>query len=192
MKRFKLQEKINIDELYKQQKITEDLKLQIYNKILNRVHDKIKYTSRQRNNLKFCAYVIPEFILGTPKYNVELCTSYIMDKLIANGFNIRYTHPNLLFISWKHWIPSYKRAEIKKNMGSVIDGLGNIKKNVNNSTETKQITGGNSYDNLLFKQRDVKIEKKKETFKQTDNYKPTGNFIYSNDLINKMNDNIKL
>lgn len=192
MKRFKLQEKINIDELYKQQKITEDLKLQIYNKILNRVHDKIKYTSRQRNNLKFCAYVIPEFILGTPKYNVELCTSYIMDKLIANGFNIRYTHPNLLFISWKHWIPSYKRAEIKKNMGIVIDGLGNIKKNVNNSTETKQITGGNSYDNLLFKQRDVKIEKKKETFKQTDNYKPTGNFIYSNDLINKMNDNIKL
>jgi hypothetical protein len=37
-----------------------------------------------------------------------------MDKLKTNGFNVRYIHPNLLFISWTHWIPGYIRTEFKK------------------------------------------------------------------------------
>ena len=47
-----------------------------------------------------------------------------MDKLTTNGFVIKYTHPNLLFISWKHWIPSYVRTEFKKKTGKNIDGFG--------------------------------------------------------------------
>ena len=27
-----------------------------------------------------------EFILGLPRYDIEICTSYVMDKLIENGF----------------------------------------------------------------------------------------------------------
>ena len=48
-------EKLNLDDLYKQQKITEDHKLKIYQKILGRIHNKIKYTSRLRNNSNFKA-----------------------------------------------------------------------------------------------------------------------------------------
>ena len=47
-------EKLNLDDLYKQQKITEDHKIKIYQKILARIHNKMKYTSRMRNNNKFC------------------------------------------------------------------------------------------------------------------------------------------
>ena len=94
-------EKLNLDELYKQQKITDDHKLKIYQKILGRVHNKIKHTSRIRNNNKFCVYILPEFILGVPRYDINTCTMYIIEKLKTNGFNIKYTHPNLLFISWK-------------------------------------------------------------------------------------------
>lgn len=41
-------EKMNLDELFKQKKITEEHKIKMYNKILNRIHKKIKYASRQR------------------------------------------------------------------------------------------------------------------------------------------------
>ena len=47
---------------------------------------------------------------------------------MENGFLVKYTYPNLLFISWRHYIPSYKRIEIKKRYGFKIDGFGNLVK----------------------------------------------------------------
>ena len=107
-------EKLNMDELFNQRKLTEEHKLKIYQKILARVHSKIKLTSRMRNNKRFCFFLLPEFVLGIPRYDIVTCTSYIIEKLIDNGFMIKYTHPNLLFISWKHYIPHYERIQIKK------------------------------------------------------------------------------
>ena len=68
-------------------------------------------------------------MIGVPKFDQSICISYIIDKLETNGFRVRYTHPNLLFISWKHWVPDYVRTEIKKKTGVNIDGHGNIIKN---------------------------------------------------------------
>ena len=51
--------KINLDELYDKKKTYDLSKLSTYNKILNRIHDKIKITSRQKMNEQFCWYVIP-------------------------------------------------------------------------------------------------------------------------------------
>ena len=69
------------------------------------------------------------------------CTSYIIEKLIDNGFMIKYTHPNLLFISWRHYIPHYERAKIKKNTGVSVDGWGNV---VVNKKDKKD--DGNRYE----------------------------------------------
>ena len=115
-------EKLNLDELFTQDKTNNNNKTKVYQKILQRVHNKIKLTSRQRNNMKCCWFVIPEFILGLPKYNIELCTQYLMEKLDDNGFIVKYTYPNLLFISWNHYIPDYERIAIKKEQGISIDG----------------------------------------------------------------------
>ena len=38
---------------------------------------------------------------------------YLIDKLQENKFNVKYIHPNTLFISWIHWVPQYVRTEIK-------------------------------------------------------------------------------
>ena len=46
--------KINLDELYDRKKEKDLQKLQIFNRILNRVHEKIKMTSRQKINSSFC------------------------------------------------------------------------------------------------------------------------------------------
>ena len=50
--------KINLDELYDRKKTYDLSKLSTYNKILNRIHDKIKITSRQKINEQFCWYII--------------------------------------------------------------------------------------------------------------------------------------
>ena len=126
-------EKINMDDLYTQRKKTDEHKIKIYQKILARVHKKIKTISRSRNDERFCFFLLPEFVLGIPRYDIATCTSYIISKLIENGFLVKYTYPNLLFISWRHYIPNYERTQIKKKTGISIDGFGNVVKKNNKS-----------------------------------------------------------
>lgn len=119
-------EKINLDELYEKKREYDLGKLEIFNKLLNRIHTKIKMASRQRIDEQFCWFIIPEMMIGVPKYNHSDCVAYLVDKLQNNGFQVKYTHPNLLLISWKHWIPDYVRTEIKKKTNVAIDGYGNV------------------------------------------------------------------
>ena len=109
-------EKINLDELFERKMLHDQLTTQNYNTILNRVHNRIKTTSRQQLTEQYCWFIVPEMMIGVPKFDQATCIAYIIDKLQTNGFRIRYTHPNLLFISWKHWVPAYVRTEIKKRL----------------------------------------------------------------------------
>ena len=177
-------EKLNLDELYERTRETSQTKIKTYQKILARIHTRIKAISRQRNNNKFCMFVIPEFILGIPRYDIAECTNYVIEKLTDNGFQIKYTYPNLLFISWQHYIPKYQRSEIKKKTGVAIDGFGNVvsKKNKNNRDD-------NNPNSLLLMDKNVKTKdgkKKPSNFKSTSSYKPTGNLIYNTNLLEKI------
>lgn len=120
------QEKISLDSLFERKRQINQSHLSIYQKILHRIHERIKHTARQKNSDDFCFYIVPEFMFGIPRYNVATCVSYVMEKLEENGFVVKYTHPNLLFISWKHYIPSYQREEIRKRTGYRINGFGKI------------------------------------------------------------------
>lgn len=117
-------EKINLDELYEKKQETDKNKLFTYNKILTRIHEKIKLTSRQKCNQQFCWFVVPEIILGVANYDRAGCIAYLVDKLLENKFMVRYTHPNLLLISWLHYVPNYVRTEFKKKTGTAIDEYG--------------------------------------------------------------------
>lgn len=177
-------EKLNLDELYERTRETSQTKVKTYQKILARIHTRIKAISRQRNNNKFCMFVIPEFILGIPRYDIAECTNYVIEKLTDNGFQIKYTYPNLLFISWQHYIPKYQRSEIKKKTGVAIDGFGNVvtKKNKNNRDDSNP-------NSLLLMDKNVKMKdgkKKPSNFKSTSSYKPTGNLIYNTNLLEKI------
>lgn len=177
----KLADKINLDELYERKHKSDLNKLHIYNKILNRIHNHIKTVSRQKNHETFCWYVIPEVIIGAPKYDQTSCVTYIIDKLQSNKFLVKYTHPNLLFISWKHWVPLYVRNEIKKKTGMNIDGLGNV---VSEKEKTKEI-------NSITLNTKLDINKKdKREFRPITTYRPTGNLIYNQDLIKKIEDKL--
>ena len=182
--------KLNMDELYikKQQ---QDLNiLNNYNKILSRIHNKIKYISKQLINDQCCWYVMPEMMIGIPKYDYRDCTAYVIEKLRENGFVVRYTHPNLLFISWKHWVPTYVRNEIKKKTGKIIDEYGNIVENNSNSNNVQdQFNNTNSYDNIIINKSENNSNSKNKDYKDIKSYKPSGSLIYNNNLLKKIDIN---
>lgn len=184
--------KLNMDELYTKKQQQDINILNNYNKILLRIHNKIKYISKQLVNEQCCWYIMPEMMIGIPKYDVKDCTAYIIEKLRDNGFIVRYTHPNLLFISWKHWIPSYVRSEIKKKTGKQIDEYGNLvnKNQDNENNEFKE--HGNNYNNLMLNNTNSnknKNERLKNDYKDIKSYNPSGNLIYSNNLLKKLDIN---
>jgi len=183
-------EKINIDELYEKKRQQDLNKLALFNKILNRVHVRIRTVSRQKVHEQFCWFLVPETILGVPKYDQGACIAYLMDKLKTSGFNVRYIHPNLLFISWMHWIPSYVRTEIKKKTGIKINEYGQRIEEEEDEDGQKIITNGSTDPNdYLLKQNDNQISKpQKKEYTPIKSYKPSGNLVYDNDLLNKIED----
>lgn len=180
--------KINLDELYELNHQKNLQEIALYNKILNRIHVRIKTTSRQRNNNHCCWYIIPELLLGASNYNNSTCITYIINKLKENGFETIYTHPNLLFISWANWTPSYVRNEFKKQTGIAIDGAGN--KKIDNKTDNKTIDETNS-DLLLNLKKSNNLDTKKEVkFNDIKNYNPTGKLIYNSELFKNINNKL--
>jgi len=148
---------------------------------------------------QFCWFVVPEMIIGVPKYDQASCIAYLMDKLKENGFNIRYIHPNTLFISWLHWVPSYVRTELKKKTGIIIDEYGQKVDdgdngvNANSNNNRLKIQDKNPND-LMFNIKNPQDSQNQDNLKQKKNYtpiasyKPTGNFVYNDDLLNKIED----
>ena len=184
-------EKINIDELYEKKRVQDLTKLALFNKILNRIHVKIKTASRQKVDEQFCWYLVPETMIGVPKYDQAACIAYIMDKLKTNGFNVRYIHPNLLFISWLHWIPSYVRTELKKKTGIVINEYGQrIEENDEDDNGNKtsiHIESSDPNDYLLNRQDpNEKGKPTKKEYTPIKSYKPSGNLVYDNDLLDRL------
>jgi hypothetical protein len=184
-------EKLNIDELYEKKRQQDINTLALFNKILNRVHVKIKTTSKQKFDSQFCWYVVPEIMIGVPKYDQGACIAYIMDKLTTNGFNVRYIDPNMLFISWLHWIPSYVRTELKKKTGISINEYGQkIDETLEENNLIKE-TPKDPNDFMLNIKDNNQIQlgkPQKKIYTPINSYRPSGNLVYNDDLLIKIED----
>ncbi len=184
-------EKLNIDELYERKRQHDLMKLELFNKMLNSVHKRIKLTSRQKIDNQTCWYLVPETILGVPKYDQGACIAFLMDKLKTNGFNVRYIHPNLLFISWLHWVPGYIRNEFKKKTGVAINEYGQKIEGKDEDGNVNMIEDNPSNPNdYLLKQNDPnqKGKAQKKEYTPIKSYKPSGNLVYDDDILNKIED----
>jgi hypothetical protein len=167
--------KINIDELYERQQRKDMRQISIFNKILNRIHNKVRSAARSRAGEKHIWFTVPEYIFGEPVYQQSDCIAYLVDKLEDNKFYIRYMHPNSLFVSWAHFVPSYVRSEIKKKMGLVVDDAGNV---------IEKLEGGQG-DNRLTNKPNID-KKDTKVFTPISNYKPSGNFVYDTEFFEKL------
>ena len=81
-----------------------------------------------------------------PNYNLDECLVFVIDKLQNDGFLTRYIHPNLLMISWNHWVPMYVREEIKKKTGKQVNSYGEV---VEEKEKLKFDKKDNVYDDIL-------------------------------------------
>ena len=184
-------EKVNIDDLYEKKRKQDLNKLDLFNKILNRIHVKIKNVSRQKVDEQVCWFLVPETIIGVPRYDQGACIAYLINKLQTNGFNVRYIHPNMLFISWNHWVPSYVRSEIKKKTGINLNEYGQkIEDDVDVKTISNEPSNPNDY--MLNGGREQNMDQKgkppKKEYTPIKSYKPSGNLIYDDELLNKIED----
>ena len=184
-------EKLNIDELYEKKRQFDLNKLALFNKILNRIHVRIKTISQQRKDEQFCWFVVPEIIIGVPRYDQAACIAYLIDKLKDNGFNVRYIHPNTLFISWLHWVPTYVRTELKKKTGIVINEFGEKQEEGQDNNSMKTITESSDPNEFILNRNQESLQKSKQPKKEytpINSYRPSGNLVYDNEMLNKIED----
>jgi hypothetical protein len=182
--------KIDIDGLYDKAQKRDLKQLSIFNKLLNRIHTRIRLTGRNKCEDKHIWYTVPEYIFGEPIYNQGDCIGYLVVKLEENGFDVRYMHPNTLFVSWNKWVPSYVRSEIKRKTGKVIDEGGNlIRNNEDDEDDNPNSTDPNS---SLFNNRNSNNNKPQKQYTPINNYKPSGNLVYGNDLLEEIDKKINL
>ena len=93
---------LNIDDLHQKDQEKTTRKFEVYQKILEKCHNKIVATSKHSNNMGFCFYNVPKYIFGIPLYDIKSCVMFLVTALVKNGFDVKYTHPNLLYISWQN------------------------------------------------------------------------------------------
>jgi len=73
-----------------------------YNQILEQALQKVAHSASQPNQPTFVYYTVPPFVLGLPSLDLQDCIVYIVHQLRAQEYEVRYTYPNLLYISWAH------------------------------------------------------------------------------------------
>ena len=89
-------------DLYDRRVKRDHARLRSYNTLLEQIYHRVYATSQLSGNTSSVLYTVPPFVLGLPKLDMEDCIVYLVWQLRQTGFEIRFTWPNLLYISWRH------------------------------------------------------------------------------------------
>jgi len=114
--------KLDPTTLYLEQEKRDALRLKTYNNILEQVHTKIRTIARMPTSDRSLLFVVPEFVMGVPRFNTRDCILYLAWNLRNSKFDVEYHHPNLLFISWKKHETQYReeRSPIVQTMRNAM------------------------------------------------------------------------
>jgi hypothetical protein len=99
--------RLNPKDLFEKRARRDHARLRSYNQLLTQINQRIYSTSQMSGNANFITYTVPPFIFGLPKLDLQDCIVYLVYMLRQNGYDVRYTYPNLLYISWKHHEKDY-------------------------------------------------------------------------------------
>jgi len=136
---------LNIDDLHQKDQEKTTRKFEVYQKILEKCHNKITSTSRHSNNMGFCFYNVPKYIFGIPLYDIKSCVMFLVSALVKNGFDVKYTHPNLLFISWQN----------KTNKNALMLEAPKQESNYSSEYSNSNSNSNNDENSLLFNTKKV-------------------------------------
>ena len=90
---------LDIEELIGENKRQENNRLSVFEAILARCHKLIQKNNKER--IRDMYYTIPAFVLGKPKYNVDVLRNYLVWHLKDNGLRVDILDRYHLYISWK-------------------------------------------------------------------------------------------
>lgn len=99
------------ESLFADQAKMDTLRLTVYNRLLNAVHQKIRSTSSLPGSPQMTSYDVAEWQPGCPRFDVKDCILYIVWNLRQAGFQVMYVSPNRLLISWKQQAVQYYQEE---------------------------------------------------------------------------------
>ena len=99
--------KLQPQHLFEKREKRDKARLRAYNQILEQVQNRIFTTSQLPGNPSYLVYTVPPFILGLPYIDLKDCIVYIVYNLRQNGFEVRFTYPNMLYISWASYEKEY-------------------------------------------------------------------------------------
>jgi hypothetical protein len=94
--------KLEPKDLYDRRIRKDYARLRSYNTLLEQIYHRVYATSQLSGNTSSVLYTVPPFILGLPKLDMEDCIVYLVWQLRQTGYFVRFTWPNMLYISWKH------------------------------------------------------------------------------------------
>jgi len=97
--------------LFEKRVARDKARLRAYNQVLSQIHTRIHMTSELAGNPNYVIYTVPPFILGLPALDLQDCIVYLVHQLRTSGFMVRFTYPNLLYISWAHYEQEYMREQ---------------------------------------------------------------------------------
>ena len=115
--------------------------------------------------------------MNLPLWVEKQTTSVEWSKMIVKEKNV----VEMARLSWKHWIPSYVRNEIKKKTGVNVDGYGN---------KIQDDSKAENPDSMFQRSKQVSSVGNKE-FNDISSYKPSGNMIYNKDLLKNIENKSK-
>lgn len=98
-------------QLFEKRVARDKARLRAYDQILKQIQNRIKTTAELPGNPNYLVYTVPPFILGLPAIDLQDCIVYIVHQLRTSGFAVRFTYPNLLYISWQHYEQEYMREQ---------------------------------------------------------------------------------
>ena len=166
---------INVDELRNKYRNKCNMRMKIYEKLLEKCYIRIKNSFE--NSDTFCLYPIPDFILGMPSYNLAYCAAYIIFDLNKNGYTTKFYNPNVILIKWDYEQPSYLLENTPHSITLqqtklLMPPTSNPIKNQTFRIETQEFPQ-KIYNN---QQKSIEIPKQIK-YKSINDYKPSGRFL---------------
>jgi Family of unknown function (DUF5759) len=98
---------LNPNDLFERRVRRDASRLKTYNQVMEQIHTRIYAASQLQDHPAYLIYSVPPFVLGLPKIDLQDCIVYLVYMLRKSEFEVRYTYPNLLYISWKHHEKNY-------------------------------------------------------------------------------------
>ncbi len=98
---------IQMQDLYTRRQQKDSARLRAYDQILKQIMGRIRTHSQLPTHPTDILYEVPYFLMGLPRIDMQDAVAYLAFQLRAGGFDVRFTYPNLLYISWKHYEQQY-------------------------------------------------------------------------------------